>query len=139
MLVKERDGVKLFKDYSREGSSGYVYWIGGLEDKKVFSYREAQNLFQQAVTATLERGEGDCPKCGGVLHTVGLGTGMTHRWAKQCSRCGYLEDELDTDRIQQILEQAGAVKKDVPNHREGRIGTKEILQGNTRGHDSQFD
>ena len=139
MLVEEKAGVRLLKNYSGKGGSGYVYWVAGQEDARVFSYTEALEMFQEAVGATLEPKDGDCPRCGGNLRSVGLGQGRMHRYAKRCNRCGYLEDEMDESRRRSILEQAHAIKKDVPSHRTGRVGVKEFLQGNEEGFDPRFD
>ena len=138
-VIKEKENIRLFQDYAPPGVGGYVYWVDGNEEEKTASYREAQGMFQSAVAAALEHGEGDCPKCGGHLRTVGCGKGLTHRWVQECPRCGYVEDEMDTDHARQILEQAGVLRRDTPNHREGRVGVKEVLQGNVEGHDPQFD
>jgi len=139
MLVEEKAGIQLMKDYSSEGAGGYVYWIAG-QEQRVFSYRDALEMFQEAIAASLEPQGGDCPKCGGNLHQVGLGGKWNHRYADSCDSCGWSNDAgTSHSLIVAACEAHGLVKKGAPDHREGRIGVKEAIQFNEDGFDPRFD
>jgi len=69
-------------------SDGTVVATG---DEKT-DYKTAKAQAVAMVAAMLPKLDKDCPLCGGKTLSVGRGREATHRWAKECRRCGWDDD-----------------------------------------------
>lgn len=88
-----------------------------------------------------EKIENACPDCGQKTFpiTVGKRYAYNHRTFNRCE-CGWNDDDgVDQATITTALEEAGAIKRDMYSHRDGRVGVKEVSQFNEDGYDPRFD
>jgi ssDNA-binding Zn-finger/Zn-ribbon topoisomerase 1 len=128
-VQKEKNGVRLVKDTRTDSAGRYQYYVvgpNGTASESTHLRFQAVELFEKAVAATLEKGDGDCPRCGGHMRSVKRGRGTMERYAKVCPRCGY-EVDADYDTKAEIaLKKVGV--DDHPDHREGRIGVRDLIR-----------